>query len=582
MNVSLTQYRQLLVKYLRSQRWRAVLLAGLLLGSIALQLLNPQILRRFIDTAVAGGATGQLVAAALLFIAVALSNQALAVAATYVGEVVGWTATNMLRADLAAHCLRLDMPFHKSRTPGEMIERIDGDVTALSNFFSRFVIQVLGSGLLMLGVLVALFREDWRVGLALTIFALVSLVALIRIRSFAVEAVTADREAQAGMFGFLEERLNGLDDLRANAGGGYTLMGWYRALATHYRTGSRAMRRNAMMWTVIIGLFALGSALALGLGGYLYQRGAVSIGTVYLIFQYTQLLRHPLEQLTDQLRELQRAAASVGRVQELLSLAPAITDGPGAALPSAALPVAFDDVGFRYEDDEAPVLQNLSFALAPGRVLGLLGRTGSGKTTLTRLLFRLYDPTAGAIRLDGVDLRDLTLAQLRQRVGIVTQDVQLFRATVRDNLTFFDPAISDEQILAVLNEMGLQEWLAALPQGLDTELAPGGGGLSAGESQLLAFTRVFLKDPGLVILDEASSRLDPATEQLIERAVDRLLHNRTGIIIAHRLGTVQRADEIMILEAGQVIEHDRRDRLARDPRSRFAHLLQTGLEEVLV
>ena len=183
------------------------------------------------------------------------------------------------------------------------------------------------------------------------------------------------------------------------------------------------------------------------------------------------------------------------------------------------------------------VLHDVSFALEPGTTLGLLGRTGSGKTTLTRLLFRLYDPTAGEIRLGGRDLRDLRLADLRRHVGMVTQEIQLFHASVRDNLAFFDPTIPDGRILAALDELGLWEWYESLPDGLDTKLA-GGGGLSAGEAQLLAFVRVFLKDPGLIILDEASSRLDPATEQRLTQAMTRLLRGRTAIIIAHRLPTV--------------------------------------------
>jgi ATP-binding cassette subfamily B protein len=215
-------------------------------------------------------------------------------------------------------------------------------------------------------------------------------------------------------------------------------------------------------------------------------------------------------------------------------------------------------------------------------VLGLLGRTGSGKTTLARLIFRLYDTPSGSIAINGMDLRDLRLETLRRSVAIVTQDVQLFRASVRDNLTFFDRSISDEQVIAALAELELGDWLQSLPQGLDTELDMGSRSLSAGEAQLLAFTRVFLRDPGLIILDEASSRLDPATEQRLERAIDKLLRNRTSIIIAHRLGTLHRADEVLILDSGRVSEYGNRRVLAADPGSRFYELLQTGLEEVLV
>jgi ABC-type multidrug transport system fused ATPase/permease subunit len=237
-------------------------------------------------------------------------------------------------------------------------------------------------------------------------------------------------------------------------------------------------------------------------------------------------------------------------------------------------------VTFSYNGSDS-VLSGLSFILKPGSVLGLLGRTGSGKTTLARLVFRLYDPKAGCIEINGADIRNARLETLRRNIAIVTQDVQLFRASVRDNLTFFDRSIPDGQILATLEELELGDWFRGLPHGLDTELDTGSRSLSSGEAQLLAFTRVFLRNPGLVILDEASSRLDPATEQRLERAIDMLLQNRTGIIIAHRLGTVHRADEIMILENGQVSEYGDRRQLVTDPNSRFYQLLQTGLEEVL-
>jgi ATP-binding cassette subfamily B protein len=226
------------------------------------------------------------------------------------------------------------------------------------------------------------------------------------------------------------------------------------------------------------------------------------------------------------------------------------------------------------------VLHDVSFTLEPGRVLGLLGRTGSGKTTIARLLFRLYDPLAGEVRVGGVDPRHARLGALRARIGLVTQDVQLFEASLRDNLTFFDPAIEDEHLLGVLETLGLKSWLERLPQGLGTMISR--SSLSAGEAQLLALARVFIKDPGLVILDEASSRLDPATEALLERALNKLLEGRTAIIIAHRLQTVERADEILILDDGRILEHGSRRRLAADPESRFATLRRAGLGEVLV
>lgn len=601
MRIPLKQYWNLLVNYLESQWPRALLLSVLLFSSIGLQLVNPQIMRHFIDTAQSGGASETLLRVALLFIGVALVQQVASVLATYVSENVAWTATNALRADLAEHCLHLDMSFHNAHAPGEMIERVDGDVTALSNFFSQFVIQVLGNALLLVGVLALLFREDWRVGLALTGFALLALFILGRFRNVAVPHWTAERQASADLFGFLEERLSGTEDIRSNGAEAYVMRHFYRLMRElMQRSLKAALMVNILLNTSFLS-FALGNAVAFVVGAWLFQERVLTIGTVYITFHYTTMLERPIRQITRQMEDLQKAGAGITRIQELFYRQSKIQDlaaslPEGSALPRGALAVEFQDVSFGYDDavssgDSKPsdngkdtVLRDLSFRLPPGTVLGLLGRTGSGKTTLTRLLFRLYDPDSGVIRLGAAvltDIHQVPLTDLRQRIGMVTQNIQLFHATVRDNLTFFDDSIPDERILHVIHELGLSKWYESLPEGLDTELESGGGGLSAGEAQLLAFMRIFLQDSGLVILDEASSRLDPATEHLIERAVDKLVQNRTAIIIAHRLGTVQRADEIMILEDGCIGEYGARSKLASDPNSRFYGLLQTGLEEVL-
>jgi ABC-type multidrug transport system fused ATPase/permease subunit len=461
-----------------------------------------------------------------------------------------------------------------------LIERVDGDVQVLSNFFSQFVIQVLGNVLLLVGVLIALSLEDWRVGMALTVFVAIALAVLYNIRGIATSPWKEARQASADLFGFLEERLSGTEDIRSNGATSYAMRRLYGFMRKLFQKDLKAWIRTMILRSATSILMILGIALALGLGAYLLMRDTMTVGTVFLIYNYTIILSLPMERITQELENLQQAGAAIARVEELYHTQSAIRDGRGASIPSDAPAVEFQDVSFGYNQDN-PVLHSLSFRLAPGKTLGLLGRTGSGKTTISRLLFRLYDPTTGTIRLGDMDIRSTRLSDLRQRVGMVTQEIQLFNATVRDNLTFFDQRISDEQILRVIRELGLWKWYSSLPEGLDTELESGGSGLSAGEAQLLAFARVFLKDPGLVILDEASSRLDPATERLIERAVDQLLHNRTGIIIAHRLETAQRVDEIMILEDGRIHEPGGRERLANDPASRFYSLLRTGMEEVL-
>lgn len=575
-NIPLKRYGELLGTYLGPQKSRAVFLGIFLLAGIGLQLANPQIIRAFIDNANAGESLEVLTRIALLFLAAGLLNQCISAVTTWLGTDVGWKATNRMREDLLRHCLALDMGFHNDKTPGEMIERIDGDVTALSNFFSQFVIRILGSGILMIGVLVILYVVEWRVGLVLTIYAIAAIAALFRFRSLAVESSAQEREASAALYGFIEERLSGLDDIRSNGGGAYTMKRFHDVAREQFTTGRRAWMKRSMLWVIIIGMFTLGDALALGVGIYLFQLNIISLGTVYLFFQYNQLLRGFVEQINQQLQDLQKAGASISRVQELLEIRSTMTEGTLTSLPQGALEVEFKGVSFGY-GSKGVVLGDIDFHLAPGRVLGLLGRTGSGKTSITRLLFRLYDLDAGSIRVGGAEIRDLRIATLRSRVAMVTQEVQVFHATVRDNLTFFDRSIDDLTIQSKITELGLDEWFGSMPAGLDTILGRDGAGLSAGEAQLLAFTRVFLRDPGLVILDEPSSRMDLATEALLERAMRRLMRDRTAIIIAHRLTTVSRADDILILDNGKVAEYGRREELAADTSSRFSMLLSSGI-----
>ena len=589
MDLPLKGYWALLAQYLKPLRFKVALLTILIFSTIGLQIINPQIIRYFIDTAVAQGDEQALLWAALVFLGAALLLQGLSVAATYIGEDVGWRSTNELRADLARHCLGLDMSFHNDRTPGEMIERIDSDIADIAIFFAQFVIRICGNVLLLLGVLVVLLWEDWRVSLALAIYAVIALVALNYLRDVVVPYWKAAREASAELFGFLEEQLAGTEDTRANGAVAYVMRHLFKFNKNRLDTEVKGATMSVLLMAVWTGLFMLGQIVAIVSGYMLFTGGAITIGTVYLIIQYTDTIFRPLREITQEIQNLQKAAAGIERVEALNALESKIKSPvPAQAstrLSAGPLAVAFNNVTFGYNEAE-PVLQNISFQLRPGQTLGLLGRTGSGKTTITRLLFRLYDPNNGVIRLGQnghtLDIRDVPLTDLRQYVGLVTQDVQLFQATVRDNLTFFNESIPDEAILKVIEELELFEWYQTLPKGLDTILASEGSSLSAGEAQLLAFTRVFLTNPGLVILDEASSRLDLATEQLIERAVDKLLQGRTGIIIAHRLKTVQRADQIMIVESGRIREFGDYDDLATNATSRFYALLKTGLEEVLV
>ena len=576
---TLNRYWRLLARYLGPQWPQMSLLSVILCGTICVQVVTPLVVSHFIDEATSGGAPRGLIFLALLTIVLAFAGQGMAVAETYVAETLSWTATNALRADLLAHLLGLDATFHTAHTPGELIERVDGDIGTLARFFSRFVVYVLGNGILMLGVLGLLYHVDWRVGLGLSAFVALAVTATLRIRAVATPAWAVERQASADFYGFLGEYLAGLEDIRSSGAGAFVLRRCAEVMRSWLAVTHKAQMWGYAMVATSEGLFTLGTAVAFALSAMLFKDGTLTIGTAYLIFQYTEMLRKPTEQIRKEVQDLQQADASMGRVESLLATARCMVDGPGTALPPGRLAAELDGVSFGYAED-APVLRDVSVRLDPGRVLGVVGATGSGKTTLTRLLLRFYDPLAGVVRLGGVDLRAVRLAAVRSRIGLVTQEVHLFNASLRDNLTLFDDSVPDDRISAVLETLGMAGWLRELPRGLDTPLGPGGAGLSAGQAQVLACARIFLRDPDVVILDEASSRLDPATERLVHVALGRLLEGRTGIIVAHRLATMAYADDILVLEDGQVREHGTRLALAADPASRFAGLLRVATEQL--
>ncbi|MDF1513887.1 MAG: ABC transporter ATP-binding protein [Anaerolineae bacterium] len=615
MKIPLKKYWSLLHTYLRPQKTRILLLFGLLTVKITLRLVNPQIISAFLDQALAGAPLSRLLRDSAAFLAIAAAIQVLTVANVTVGETVAWTATNALRVDLLRHCLRLDLTFHKTRTPGELTERIDSDVDALSNFFSSFAVNIIGNGILAVGILALLFTQSWWLGLIFTVYALAGLYITMQLRCVVIPHWDKLHEVRAQFYGFLGEQLEGTEDIRANGARAYVMQRFY-----HFIHRWLPIDRNASLaaysgWMTNAALVAAGECLAYAIAGYLYFTGLISIGKAYLLVEYTALLYSQIAELRWQITDLQHAEAGIKRIQDLFNVHSSLVEQETDSLPPGPLSVTFENIFFTYQDQvqipdnttlgeiNAPpaesrttgslssstasslpddaVLHNISFDIEAGETLGLLGRTGSGKTTLARLILRLYDPQEGTIRLGPTPLVGASLQHIRQRVSLVTQEVQLFQASVRDNLCFFKPDVNDEEIIRVLDNLGLHAWLQSLPGGLDTELGSGGGGLSAGQAQLLAFARVFLANPDVVIMDEASSRLDPATEQLIENAIDMLLKDRTGIIIAHRLNTVQRVDKILILENGRIQEMGDRAALATNPESHFQRLLKTGMQEVL-
>ena len=559
---------------------RAVSLLGLVTVGIAVtQLAAPYLISRYIDgVRQHGGADLSLLA--LLYFGTAVANPTLAWIEARIASGLAMRGTNRLRAQLLDHCLRLDISFHESHRPGEMIERIDGDVGLLGQFFSTFLVSVAGASLLLIGMLGVLVAIDWRIGSVIAVFAAVGIVALLSFQRWGQALYKEARRLSAEQFGLLEEFLGATEDLRANGGTRFAESTFAATAELWNRAELKASVSGGLAYHLSLFFFNTGTSAALAVAASLVLNGHVSLGTSYLIFSYANAAIDPLQRVTQHVQYVQSLGAALARLRELLSERATITDpAQPVALPAGPLAILFDAVDCGYGDEN--VLHEVSFELPAGSVLGIVGRSGSGKTTIGRLVARLIDVRAGCVSLAGAPISRIALDELKSRVTVVTQDVQLMHGTLRDNVTLFRRSVPDSDVVNALRSAGHGEWLSGLPDGLDHLIAPGGSDLSAGQAQLLALARAFLGRPDVVVLDEASSRLDNATEARLEVAMNELLRGRTAILIAHRLATVQRCDFILVLEGGRVVEFGRRASLEADPGSEFARLRRHGLEEVL-
>ncbi len=330
------------------------------------------------------------------------------------------------------------------------------------------------------------------------------------------------------------------------------------------------------MWWAVQGAVVAGTVVSLVASTALVMSGAMSIGTAFLLFQYVLLIERPLEDVVHELQTVQKATGAMRRVADLIAVQPSIVDAGTTSPAGGPLDVTFADVGFEYGADQ-PVLADVSVALGAGHSVGIVGRTGSGKTTFSRLVLRLIEPTHGTVALGGVPIVEIPKSELRRRVALVPQEVELFGGSIRDNVTLFDPEPSDDEVIDALRAVGLD---GLVDGGINRALGAGGAGLSAGEAQLLAMARVWLRDPDLVVLDEATARVDPVTEAKLESAINKLMEDRTTLVIAHRLSTLRDVDEIVVFDDGRVVEHGDRGALAQDPTSRFHRLSTLALDDL--
>lgn len=564
-----------LVRLLRphSRRWAG--LAALVAASSLLLLTGPLVIRRIVDRATSGATTGELQRLALLFLAIVVVGQVVEIIVVRAATVGAWQTTNQLRLDMTSHVLGLDHEFHRRHTPGELIQRVDGDVTSVSELLGRVIPKALGAALLIAGMVVVVTVIDWRVGIGMAVYVGAAIGLVLILRERAVAESSEELSSFARLYGGIEERLNASEDLRSNGAGGHAMWRFVEESADSLDTSVRRESAFLGMWWLVRGIVVAGTVISVVASALLVSRDMMSIGTAFLLFQYVLLIERPLDEVVHELETVQKAIGAMRRVAELLGVNPTIVDTGRSSPAAGPMAIDFDRVEFDYGDDQ-PVLSDVTLTIGAGRSVGIVGRTGSGKTTFSRLVLRLVEASSGSVRLGGVPIEQIPMEELRHRVALVPQEVELLGGTIRDNVTLFDPTPPDEAVADALRAVGLGPLADG---GVGQALGAGGAGLSAGEAQLLAMARVWLRNPDIVVLDEATARVDPETERRLEAAVQRLMRGRTTLIIAHRLSTLREVDDIIVFDGGQVVEHGDRDALAIDEHSRFGRLLGLALED---
>ncbi len=523
------------------------------------------------------GVSGQRaldVVALALLIAVGLRFGATA-GQLYLAQVVGQRLVFDLRSRLFTHLQRIGLRYLDRRGVGSVMSRVQNDVSVINELFSDGLVGVLSDLLTLVGIVTVMVLTNWR--LAAVSFAAVPIVVggMVWWRRHAVEAYRATRLAIARLNGHLAESINGIRVIQTFAQEERQLQRFEQVNRGYLDASLRAARLSSLLFPSVQAVEAVTTSLLIGVGGWLLLgTQAFTVGELVTFAAYVSRFYEPIRTLSMRYDTLQAATTAAERIFELEDVRPEVEDRPGTIeLPPVRGEVVYDHVTFGY--DQVPVLHDITVRIEPGETVALVGETGAGKSTMAALLARYYDVWAGAIRVDGYDLRDVTLRSLRSQLGVVPQDPFLFASTVRDNIAYGRPEAEEHDIVEVARAVGIHEAIMQLPRGYDTPVHERGVRLSVGQRQLITIARVLLADPRIVILDEATAHIDTETEQLVQRAIKRLLSGRTAIVIAHRLSTVRDATRILVLHQGRIVEAGRHDELlAREGHYRRLYRLQ--------
>ncbi|APD46997.1 ABC transporter ATP-binding protein/permease [Synechococcus sp. CS-602] len=587
---------QRLLPYLGRDR-RRLLLTLLLLIPVALSsAIQPLLVGQAISVLrrepTLGWLTGLAVPEAMrllvfLLLGAVLFRLALQGVQSYSVQAVGQRLTARIRNDLFRHAMELSLRFHDRTPVGKLLTRLTSDVDALAEVFGSGAVGVLADLVTLLVIAITMLTIEARLGALLLVIQIPVVLSILWLQGRYRKANYRVREELSQLNADLQENLQGLEVVQMFRRESTNAQRFSVTTDAYRKAVGGTIFYDSSISAFLEWVSLTAVAVVLALGGWMVTTGAMGLGTLTTFILFSQRLFDPLRQLAERFTQIQGGLTAVERIGELLEEPIEISDLAESQRSLAAVhsglerssagEVIFDNVSFAYRPDD-PILSDLSFQIAPGEHVALVGPTGAGKTTVIRLLCRLYEPQQGRILLDGIDIRQLPIATLRQRLGVVLQDTFLFSGNVADNLRL-DAAIDDQAMLALCRDLGLEALLRRLPDGLATELRERGGNLSSGERQLLSVARVAIRNPSVLVMDEATAFLDPSTEATLQRDLDRLLKARTAIVIAHRLATVEAADRILVLRKGRLIEQGTHQQLRRQGGlyAQLAELQERGL-----
>lgn len=525
----------------------------LLLGASAAELAGPYIIKMGIDNYIAAGDRGGLVFAALALLAVNVAAFVLNFFQIYLMNLTGQRVIYDMRTELFSHVQKLSLSFFDRNPVGRLMSRIMGDVHVLNDLFTSGVVMALGDLFTLLGIMGIMLALNVKLALVTFVVLPMLFVTSIVFRSKVRRSFRQIRRAIARINGYLQENITGIRTVQMFNREARNFQQFDALNMDHLDAYLRSILYYAIFFPTVEIIGAIATALIIWYGGRQVLDEALTLGTLVAFTQYTTRFFQPIRDLSEKYNIMQGAMAASERVFRLLDTRPELPEPAGEVLPKerAGL-VEFDRVSFAYDSD--PVLKEVSFRVEPGESVAFVGATGGGKTTIMNLLCRFYDPQEGAIRLDGMDLREIHPEFLRRQLTIVLQDVYLFSGTIRDNVRLGNASISDGKVADAVRRARVEELLSKLPDGLDQKVGERGITLSAGQRQLIAFARALAFDPRILVLDEATSSVDAETEALIREASREVMKGRTSLVIAHRLSTIKGVDRIMVVHKGRIVE----------------------------